>query len=44
MSEAGAGADTSGGDLATQLEIHGAIGATRTRFYAADLVEGLEHL
>ena len=33
-----------GGDLATQMEIHGLLGHHRTRFYAADIVYGLEHL
>lgn len=33
-----------GGDLATQLEIHGSIGPLRTRFYACDLVLALEDL
>ena len=33
-----------GGDLATQMEIHGILGHHRTRFYAADLVQGLEDL
>jgi serine/threonine protein kinase len=31
-----------GGDLATQMETHGQLGAMRTRFYAADLVQGIE--
>ena len=30
-----------GGDLATQMEIHGILGHHRTRFYAADIVQGL---
>ena len=33
-----------GGDLATQMEIHGIIGHHRTRFYAADIVQGLDDL
>ncbi|KAL7425009.1 hypothetical protein Q5752_000696 [Cryptotrichosporon argae] len=33
-----------GGDLATQMEIHGTLGQVRTRFYATDIVEGLESL
>ena len=33
-----------GGDLATQMEIHGALGHQRTRFYACDIVQGLEDL
>lgn len=33
-----------GGDLATQMEIHGALGATRTRFYACDIVQALEDM
>ncbi|WVR08215.1 hypothetical protein IAU60_005262 [Kwoniella sp. DSM 27419] len=33
-----------GGDLATQMEIHGVLGDHRTRFYAADIVQGLEDL
>jgi serine/threonine protein kinase len=33
-----------GGDLATQLEMSGTLGHVRTRFYAADLVLGLEDL
>ena len=33
-----------GGDLATQMEIHGILGHHRTRFYAADVVQGLEDL
>ncbi|ORX37851.1 hypothetical protein BD324DRAFT_650394 [Kockovaella imperatae] len=33
-----------GGDLATQMEIHGLLGHHRTRFYAADLTQGLEDL
>jgi serine/threonine protein kinase len=33
-----------GGDLATQMEIHGILGHMRTRFYAADIIEGLEDL
>jgi protein-serine/threonine kinase len=33
-----------GGDLATQLEMYGTLGHVRTRFYAADLVLGLEDL
>jgi serine/threonine protein kinase len=33
-----------GGDLATQMEIHGILGPLRTRFYACDIVAGLEAL
>lgn len=33
-----------GGDLATQMEIHGILGPLRTRFYTCDIVAGLEHL
>ncbi|RXK37334.1 AGC protein kinase [Tremella mesenterica] len=33
-----------GGDLATQLEIHGTLGHMRTRFYAVDIVQGLQDL
>lgn len=33
-----------GGDLATQMERHGILGPDRTRFYTADLVQGLEDL
>ncbi len=33
-----------GGDLATQMEIYGILGHHRTRFYAADVVQGLEDL
>ena len=33
-----------GGDLATQMEIYGILGHHRTRFYAADIVQGLEDL
>ncbi|KAK1923484.1 kinase-like domain-containing protein, partial [Papiliotrema laurentii] len=33
-----------GGDLATQMEIHGVLGHHRTRFYAADIVQGIEDL
>ncbi|WVQ96142.1 hypothetical protein IAU59_003245 [Kwoniella sp. CBS 9459] len=33
-----------GGDLATQMEIHPILGDHRTRFYAADIVQGLEDL
>ncbi|WWC73525.1 uncharacterized protein I206_107497 [Kwoniella pini CBS 10737] len=33
-----------GGDLATQMEIHGILGDHRTRFYAADITQGLEDL
>ncbi|ORY34907.1 kinase-like domain-containing protein [Naematelia encephala] len=33
-----------GGDLATQMEIYGVLGHHRTRFYAADIVQGLEDL
>lgn len=33
-----------GGDLATQMEIHGPLGHHRTRFYAADIVQGLEDM
>jgi protein-serine/threonine kinase len=33
-----------GGDLATQMEIHRILGHHRMRFYAADTVQGLEHL
>lgn len=33
-----------GGDLATQMEMHGILGQHRMRFYAADMVQGLEHL
>ncbi|WRT69524.1 uncharacterized protein IL334_006511 [Kwoniella shivajii] len=33
-----------GGDLATQMEIHGVLGDHRTRFYAADITQGLEDL
>ncbi|OCF46086.1 AGC protein kinase [Kwoniella heveanensis CBS 569] len=33
-----------GGDLATQMEIYGILGDHRTRFYAADIVQGLEDL
>ncbi|KAK8849516.1 hypothetical protein IAR55_004850 [Kwoniella newhampshirensis] len=33
-----------GGDLATQMEIHGLLGDHRTRFYAADITQGLENL
>ena len=33
-----------GGDLATQMEVCGVIGHHRTRFYAADMVQGLEDL
>ncbi|WWC65706.1 uncharacterized protein I303_108327 [Kwoniella dejecticola CBS 10117] len=33
-----------GGDLATQMEIHRVLGEMRTRFYAADIVQGLEDL
>jgi serine/threonine protein kinase len=34
----------SGGDLATQMETLKRLGERRTRFYAADLVQGLEEL
>lgn len=33
-----------GGDLATQMELHTALGPHRTRFYAVDIVLGLEDL
>nr|ODN91161.1 AGC protein kinase [Cryptococcus depauperatus CBS 7841] len=33
-----------GGDLATQMEIYGILGDHRTRFYAADITQGLEDL
>lgn len=33
-----------GGDLATQMEIHGILGPLRTRFYTCDIVAGLEAL
>ncbi|WWC92991.1 uncharacterized protein L201_007955 [Kwoniella dendrophila CBS 6074] len=33
-----------GGDLATQMEIHRILGDHRTRFYAADITQGLEDL
>lgn len=33
-----------GGDLATQMEIHGVLGPLRTRFYTCDIVAGLEAL
>ncbi|WWD04309.1 hypothetical protein V865_002378 [Kwoniella europaea PYCC6329] len=33
-----------GGDLATQMELHGILGDHRTRFYAADITQGLEDL
>ena len=33
-----------GGDLATQLEIHGTLGHMRTRFYVVDIVQGLQDL
>lgn len=33
-----------GGDLATQMEIHGILGPLRTRFYTCDIVAGLEVL
>lgn len=33
-----------GGDLATQLEIHGRLGAHRMRFYLCDIIQGLEDL
>jgi len=33
-----------GGDLATQMEIHGVLGHQRTRFYTVDIVQGLEDL
>lgn len=33
-----------GGDLATQMELHGTLGHVRTRFYACDIVQGLEDL
>lgn len=33
-----------GGDLATQMEIHGILGHHRMRFYAADITEGLDDL
>lgn len=33
-----------GGDLATQLEIHGRLGAHRMRFYVCDIIQGLEDL
>lgn len=33
-----------GGDLATQMELKGILGPSRTRFYVVDIVEGLEQL
>ncbi|WVQ75145.1 hypothetical protein IAR50_004754 [Cryptococcus sp. DSM 104548] len=33
-----------GGDMATQMEIYGILGDHRTRFYAADITQGLEDL
>jgi protein-serine/threonine kinase len=33
-----------GGDLATQMEIKRILGEHRTRFYATDIVQGLEDL
>ena len=33
-----------GGDLATQMEIYGILGHYRTRFYASDIVQGIEDL